>query len=158
VVNTDPRDNSTATSFGLLAGSFSPLGTNQPRMRVYELSNDFDLFNYKDYQFDMKKEAWGANYNFKEFFGLPLDQPINAAAMQKFQLDLGQDSHLRDKYSSKASGSPAGSKYYCQTYDSLEKELECTGSDLGFKGKVQNLMQLLQGEWGSYGTGIQERS
>ena len=41
VVNTDPRDNSTVTSYGLLAGSFSPLGTNQPRMRVYELTHNF---------------------------------------------------------------------------------------------------------------------
>ena len=35
VVNTDPRDNKTATSFGLLAGSLTPLGTSLPRFRVF---------------------------------------------------------------------------------------------------------------------------
>lgn len=155
VVNTDPRDNSSATSFGLLAGSFSPLGTNQPRMRVYEMSNDFDLINFKDYKFDMKQSNWQANYNFKEYYGLPLDQPITGDSMNNFQKSMSQDIHLREKYSSKASASPAGSKYYCQTYDSLEKQLECTGSDLGFTGKVQSILKLLQGEWGSYGSGVQ---
>lgn len=71
---------------------------------------------------------------------------------------MSQDVHLRDKYSSKASASPASSsKYYCQTYDSQEKQLQCTGSDLGFSGKVQNILKLLQGEWGSYGSGVQLR-
>jgi hypothetical protein len=121
-VNTDPRDNNTATSFGLLAGSLSPLGTNQPRMRVYELSNDFDLINYKDYAFNFQKSTWGINYNFKEYYGLPLDQSINGESMQKFQHDMSTDSHLREKYSMKASGYQASaSKYYCQTYDSIEK-------------------------------------
>jgi len=41
VVNTDPRDNHTATSFGLLSGSLSPLGTGLPRFRVYQLTNTF---------------------------------------------------------------------------------------------------------------------
>ena len=41
VVNTDPRDNKTATSFGLLAGSLTPLGTHLPRFRVYELNSNF---------------------------------------------------------------------------------------------------------------------
>jgi sphingomyelin phosphodiesterase len=85
VVNTDPRDNETATSFGFLAGSFSPLGTNLPRMRVYEFSNDFDLINYKDYAFNLQTIKWGTNYNFKEYYGLPLDQVINGESMKKFQ-------------------------------------------------------------------------
>jgi hypothetical protein len=155
VVNTDPRDNQTATSFGLLAGSLSPLGTNQPRMRIYELSNDFDLINYKDYAFSMQKSTWGMNYNFKEYYGLPLDQVIDGASMQKFQEDMSNDVHLREKYSAKASGYAAGSKYYCQTYDTTEKIQECSGTDLGFKGKVQDLLKLLQGSWGSYGSGVQ---
>lgn len=95
VVNTDPRDNETATSFGFLAGSLSPLGTNQPRMRVYELSNDFDLINYKDYAFNMQKTSWGLNYNFKEYYGLPLDQPINGESMKKFQHEMSSNSNLR---------------------------------------------------------------
>lgn len=156
VVNTDPRDNETATSFGLLAGSLSPLGTNQPRMRVYEMSNDFDLINYKDYAFNFQKESWALNYNFKEYYGLPLDQIINGQSMKEFQEKMSVNHSVREKYSMKASGSQAGSKYYCQTYDTVDKVLQCTGSDLGFKGKIQDLLKLLQGSWGSYGNGVQQ--
>jgi sphingomyelin phosphodiesterase len=35
IVNTDPRDNKTSTSFGFLGGSLSPLATGQPRFRIY---------------------------------------------------------------------------------------------------------------------------
>jgi sphingomyelin phosphodiesterase len=38
VVNTNPKNTSEATSFGMLAGSLSPLGTGSSRFRVYELS------------------------------------------------------------------------------------------------------------------------
>jgi hypothetical protein len=65
VVNTDPRDNQTATSFGLLSGSLSPLGTSLPRFRVYELDQHFNILNYDDYAFNMKTNKWGKNYNFK---------------------------------------------------------------------------------------------
>jgi hypothetical protein len=124
-------------------------------MRIYELSNDFDLINYKDYAFNMQKSSWGMNYNFKEYYGLPLDQVMNGDSMKKFQKDMSNDVHLREKYSLKASGYQASSKYYCQTYDTIEKVQSCTSSDLGFKGKVQDLLKLLQGPWGSYGSGIQ---
>ena len=65
VVNTDPRDNKTATSFGLLAGSLTPLGTHLPRFRVYELDGNFNIINYDDFAFNMKTSQWGLNYNFK---------------------------------------------------------------------------------------------
>lgn len=65
VVNTDPRDNTTATSFGLLAGSLTPLGTSLPRFRIFELNNDFQIINYDDYSFSYKTNKWGLNYNFK---------------------------------------------------------------------------------------------
>ena len=65
VVNTDPRDNKTATSFGLLAGSLTPLGTSLPRFRVFELNNDFQIVNYDDYSFNLKTTQWGKRYNFK---------------------------------------------------------------------------------------------
>lgn len=54
VVNTDPRDNKTSTSFGLLAGSLTPLGTSLPRFRVYELNSDFQIINYDDYSLKLK--------------------------------------------------------------------------------------------------------
>ena len=66
------------------------------------------------------------------------------------------DSKLREKYSAKASASPAGVKYYCQTYDSPEAVSQCnSGNDLSFKGKVQDLLSLLQGKWGAYGSSVQ---
>lgn len=65
VVNTDPRDNKTATSFGLLAGSLTPLGTSLPRFRIYELNNDFSIINYDDYSLSLKTGKWALNYNFK---------------------------------------------------------------------------------------------
>lgn len=61
------------------------------------------------------------NYNFKEYYGLPLDQVIDAAFMKKFQQDMSMNIHLREKYNAKASGYAAGSKYYCQTYDTAQK-------------------------------------
>lgn len=70
---------------------------------------------------------------------------------------MSEDAHLRQKYSAKASASQGSSKYYCQTYDTTNKVLECSGSDLGFKGKVQDLLKLIQGSWGSYGNGVQKK-
>ena len=86
-----------------------------------------------------------------------MDQIIDGNLMRKFQQDIGSDSHLRDKYNSKTSGSTASSKFYCQSYDTFEKRLECSGTDLSFKGKVQDIMRMLQGQWGSYGNGVQLR-
>jgi len=154
-VNTDPRNNETATSFGMLAGSISPLGTNQPRLRVYELTNDFELINYNDYSFSMSAKSWSKNYNFKEYYGLPIDQPIDGQSMKQLQEKLRNDANYRRKYNSKASESAGGSKYYCQTYDSSSKVQECNGGDLSFKGKVQNILSMLQGPWGFYGNDIQ---
>ena len=85
VVNTDPRDNKTATSFGMLAGSLTPLGTHLPRFRVYQLNSEFEITNYDDYAFNMKTSTWGLNYNFKNYYGLPIDQPVDAALMKKLQ-------------------------------------------------------------------------
>jgi hypothetical protein len=105
----------------MLAGSISPLGTNQPRLRVYELTGDFDLLNYNDYAFSMSGQSWSKNYNFKEYYGLPLDQPIDGRSMKELQEKLKTDANYRSKYSSKASASAGGSKYYCDTYDSSSK-------------------------------------
>lgn len=61
------------------------MGTNQPRMRVYELTNDFDLINYNDYKFTIDKATWMPNYNFKEYYGLPFDQVIDGKLMADLQ-------------------------------------------------------------------------
>jgi len=124
-------------------------------MRVYELTDSFDLLNYNDYAFDMNSLKWGFNYNFKEYYGLPLDQPINGALLQKLQKDMSTDTKLQEKYGAKAKASPQGGKYYCQTYDSPEAVQQCSGADFGFKGKVQDLLNLLQGKWGAYGSSVQ---
>lgn len=68
---------------------------------------------------------------------------------------MSEDVNLRQRYSAKASASQGSSKYYCQTYDTVDKVQQCTGSDLGFKGKVQDMLKILQGSWGSYGNGVQ---
>ena len=98
VVNTDPRDNHTPTSFGLLSGSLSPLGTGLPRFRVYELDNNFNILNYDDYAFSMKTSKWGKNYNFKEYYGLPLDQPLTAKLMHDLQKKVFDDEKTQTKY------------------------------------------------------------
>jgi hypothetical protein len=68
---------------------------------------------------------------------------------------MSSNTKLRQKYNAKASASPAGDKYYCQTYDSPEAIQQCGGMDLGFSGKVQDLLSLLQGRWGAYGSSVQ---
>lgn len=155
IVNTDPRDNSTATSFALLAGSLSPLGTNQPRLRVYELNSELELTNYDDFAFSMSKLEWSSNYNFKQYYGLPIEQPINAKLMQQLQQKMHEDIPIRQKYSAKASASSAGGKYYCQTYDTQGQIDECNGEQVSFRGKVNDLLSMLQGQWGAYGAMVQ---
>jgi hypothetical protein len=127
VVNTDPRDNQTATSFGMLAGSLTPLGTSLPRFRVYELNNDFQITNYDDYAFSLKNTKWGKNYNFKEYYGLPLDQPVDAEMMKKLQQKILDDAETTQKYNAKAALTSGGKRHVCETFDSNFKEDLCIG-------------------------------
>lgn len=45
--------------------------------------------------------------------------------------------------------------HVCQTYDSREKEDVCANSGASFRGKVEDLLKLIEGPWGSYGNDIQ---
>ena len=155
VVNTDPRDNQTATSFGLLSGSLSPLNTGLPRFRVYELTNSFQIVNYDDYAFSLKTNSWNKNYNFKEYYGLPLDQPLTAKLMQDLQKRLLNELPLQDKYNQKVRLDVEGKRQICETFDTSEREEACLGAAAGFRGKVEDLLKAVQGPWGSYGSGIQ---
>jgi len=59
--------------------------------------------NYDDYAFSMKSKSWSKNYNFKELYGLPLDQTITGKTMQELQTKIKDDAGARKKYNSKAS-------------------------------------------------------
>jgi hypothetical protein len=155
VVNTDPRDNRTATSFGLLSGSLSPLGTGLPRFRLYELSSSFDILDYDDYAFSLKTNSWGKNYNFKQHYGLPLDQPLSARMMQDLQKRLLSESSLQDKFRQKVGPEAEGMRQVCETFDVREEEVGCLGGAEGFRGKVEELLKVVQGPWGAYGSGVQ---
>lgn len=120
VVNTDPRDNRTVTSFGLLAGSLTPLGTSLPRFRIYELNNDFQIINYDDYSFNLKTTQWGKNYNFKEYYGLPFDQPLTGDMMKKLQDKVLNDPETATKYNAKAELIPGGKRHACETFDNAD--------------------------------------
>lgn len=87
----------------MLAGSLTPLATSLPRFRIYELNNDYQIVNYDDYSFNLKTSKWGKNYNFKEYYGLPIDQPLDAEMMRKLQEKIMNDNVAADKYNAKAS-------------------------------------------------------
>lgn len=94
------------------------------------------MLNYEDFKFSYASLTWESNYKFKEYYGLPLDQTIDANLMKQLQQKMESDSSYKMKYATKASSNPASAKYYCNTYDTKEKMNECNGIAGSFKGKV----------------------
>ena len=63
IVNTNPKNSEEVTSFSLLAGSLSPLGTGTSRFRMYDLDeNSFGIVNYFDYELKLNEQNFGLNY------------------------------------------------------------------------------------------------
>ena len=155
VVNTDPRDNKTATSFGMLAGSLTPLGTHLPRFRVYQLNSEFEITNYDDYAFNMKTSTWGLNYNFKNYYGLPIDQPVDAALMKKLQEKILNDENMVQKFKQKVGFISTKNQKGCESFDTRDQENLCLGDYTDFRQKIDELLKMIQGPWGSYGNNVQ---
>ena len=49
----------------------------------------------------MKTTKWGLNYNFKQYYGLPIDQPVDAELMKKLQHKILTDEDMIKKFKEK---------------------------------------------------------
>ena len=84
-MNTNPKNSDEVTSFSMLSGSLSPLGTGTSRFRVYDLDEkSFEIRNYFDYEMKLNEESFALNYEFRKYYEID-EQSINSSVMRKLQ-------------------------------------------------------------------------
>ena len=111
--------------------------------------------DYNDYVFDMDSTTWMLNYNFKDYYGLPIDQPINTELMEGLQKKISSDPVFKKKYGDKARISGGGAHYVCETYDSRTKMSACGLTYGGMRDQIDQLLKVIQGPWGAYGNSVE---
>ena len=75
----------------------------------------------------MKKSIWGKRYNFKEYYGLPIDQPVDGKMMKELQDRILSDEENTGKFNAMVSLFANGRRTACETFDCKEKEELCKG-------------------------------
>lgn len=136
-MNTNPKNPDEVTSFSMLSGSLSPLGTGTSRFRVYDLDEkSFEIKNYFDYEMKLNEESFALNYEFRKYYEID-EQSINSSVMRKLQEKMESDTKYRKKYANELNGRENNNlKAYCQTYDSQTKISECLNNQLTFSMQI----------------------
>lgn len=136
-MNTNPKNSDEVTSFSMLSGSLSPLGTGTSRFRVYDLDEkSFEIKNYFDYEMKLNEESFALNYEFRKYYEID-EQSINSSVMRKLQEKMENDTKYRKKYANELNGRENNNlKAYCQTYDSQTKISECLNNQLTFSMQI----------------------
>ena len=136
-MNTNPKNSDEVTSFSMLSGSLSPLGTGTSRFRVYDLDEkSFEIRNYFDYEMKLNEESFALNYEFRKYYEID-EQSINSSVMRKLQEKMEKDTKYRKKYANELNGRENNNlKAYCQTYDSQTKISECLNNQLTFSMQI----------------------
>lgn len=136
-MNTNPKNPDEVTSFSMLSGSLSPLGTGTSRFRVYDLNEEsFEIKNYFDYEMKLNEESFALNYDFRKYYEID-EQSINSSVMRKLQEKMESDAKYRKKYANELNGRENNNlKAYCQTYDSQAKISECLNNQLTFSMQI----------------------
>lgn len=62
---------------------------------------------------------------------------------------------MSEKYNAKVALKPSKPHHGCDVFDTRIKEDICNGQSAGFKQKIDDLLNLIQGPWGSYGNDIE---
>ena len=78
--------------------------------------------------------------------------------MRSLQSKLETDESYRKKYANELNGRENGNlKAYCQTYDTQTEISACLNNQLTFTMQVFEVLEIIQGPWGSYGNAVQSK-
>lgn len=69
--------------------------------------------------------------------------------MGQLQEDI-VDGKMKFKYLAKVSGGYVNDRYYCDIYETRDKQERCMGQ-LDFRGSFVQVLEWLTGSWGAYG-------
>lgn len=76
--------------------------------------------------------------------------------MRRLQKKLENDVQYRKKYANELNGRENSNlNAYCQTYDSQIKISQCLNNQLTFSMQIFEVLEIIQGPWGSYGDSVQ---
>lgn len=75
--------------------------------------------------------------------------------MQKLQNQILSDEATTTKYNRKAALIAGDKRHTCSMFDTRNNENICIGESLSFRSKIESMLNMIQGPWGSYGNMIQ---
>ena len=76
--------------------------------------------------------------------------------MRRLQKKIENEDIYKKKYANELSGRENSNlKAYCQTYDHKEAIANCLNNQLSFNMQIFEILEMIQGPWGSYGDSIQ---